>query len=474
MEPDEKPWELVVVGAGSAGLTAARTARLLGAEVLLIERHRWGGDCLWTGCVPSKSLIAQARRAPPARRRSAGVLEAHDVFTGIDSARESIAPDDSPEALRGIGVRTLQGEAMFTGDQSMIVGGRSVEFTRAIVATGSRPSVPGIPGLAEVDPLTSDTIWELRELPERMVVVGGGAIACELGQALARLGVQVTIILRGPDILPGEIPEARELVRSALEVDGVRVLTGRCVVRFHRDASQECAALLDDGTRVDADRVLVATGRRAGVDQLGLIATGVETDDCGWISCDPTLRTDNPSIWAAGDVTWLPKHAHVAGVSGAVAARNALLGTRRTMHDAGAPRVLFTAPEIASVGTQEPTGRDRVATVRHVHVDRAVAEDDTAGFTRIIVDRRGRILGGTIVGPRAGETLGELTLAVDQGITVQRLTSVMHSYPTYSDGLWNAAIQESQRRLREGMAGRLASLMRRRASWRARRGVKRR
>ncbi|MDN5821874.1 MAG: FAD-dependent oxidoreductase, partial [Brachybacterium sp.] len=207
MEPDEKPWELVVVGAGSAGLTAARTARLLGAEVLLIERHRWGGDCLWTGCVPSKSLIAQARRAPSALHRTAGTPDADEVFAAIDSARESIAPVDSPDALRDIGVRTLRGDAMFTGRRSMLVDGRPVEFTRAIVATGSRPSVPEIPGLADVDPLTSDTIWDLRDLPGRMVVVGGGAIACELGQALARLDVHVTIVHRGPDILHGEGPE---------------------------------------------------------------------------------------------------------------------------------------------------------------------------------------------------------------------------------------------------------------------------
>lgn len=473
METDEKPWELVVVGAGSAGLTAARTARLLGAEVLLIERHRWGGDCLWTGCVPSKSLIAQARRAPPVLDRSAGIPAAQEVFTAVDSARESIAPGDSPEALRDIGVRTLQGDAMFTGDRSMVVGGRAVEFTRAIVATGSRPGVPEIPGLADMDPLTSDTIWDLRELPARLVVVGGGAIACELGQALARLGVHVTIVHRGPDILPGEIPEARELVRSALETDGVRVLTGRSAVRFQRDANEECAAVLDDGTRVGFDRVLVAAGRRPNVEGLGLAAAGVATDDRGWVSSDPSLRTDNPSVWAAGDATWLPKHTHLAGVSGALAARNALLGTRKTMQAAGAPRVLFTSPELASVGTQEPARRDRVVIVGHEHVDRAVAENDTAGFTRIIVDRRGRILGGTIVGPRAGETLGELTLAVDQGITVQRLASAVHAYPTYSDGLWHAAILEDRRRLREGLIGRIATVMRRQNVWRAQRWEKR-
>lgn len=459
MTADAKPWELVVIGAGSAGLTAARTARLLGARVLLVERHRWGGDCLWTGCVPSKALISQARDRLVTR--SAGVKETDGgVFVAIDRARDRIAPVDSPAKLEEIGVATLHGEATFTGPRSLTIDGQPVAFTRAIVATGSRPGLPEIPGIEDMDPLTSDTIWGLRALPDRMLVLGGGAIGCEIGQALARLGVHVTIVHSGTDILPGELLEARALVRRALEADGIQILTGRSAVRFQRDADDHCAAILDDDTRVGFDRVLIATGRRPVVDGLGMAAAGIGLDDGDWAASDATLRTENPSVWAAGDVTWLPKHTHMAGVSGAVAARNALLGTRKTMHGTGSPRVLFTSPEIASVGKQQPTSGDRVVTVPHEHVDRAVAEDDTTGFTRIVVDRRGRILGGTVVGPRAGETLGELALAVDQGVTVDRLMSVIHPYPTYSDGLWNAAITEAQRRIRTGATGRIATVMR--------------
>lgn len=467
MKPDTRTWELVVLGAGSAGLTAAQTARLLGAKVLLVERHRWGGDCLWTGCVPSKALISQARARLPTRSPGAKKTST-SVFAAVDLARDRIAPVDSPENLEKIGVETLNGDAVFTGPQSLSIDGRPVAFTKAIVATGSRPAVPKIQGLDRVDPLTSDTIWDVREIPDRMLVLGGGAIGCELGQALARLGVQVTIVHRGSDILPCEQPAARALVRKALEADGVHVRTGSTPVRFQHEADGAGAAILDDGTRIDFDRVLVATGRQPAVDGLGLAAAGVRLDEGGWVSTDPTLRTDNPSIWAAGDVTSLPKHTHMAGISGSVAARNAILGTRKAMTATGSPRVLFTSPEIASVG-RGAGPRDRVVTMAHQHVDRAVTEDDMEGFTRIVVDRRGRIVGGTIVGPRAGETLGELALAVDRGVTVGELTAVIHPYPTFSDGLWNAAIAEAQNRIRDGATGRAANAMRRLDLWRARR-----
>lgn len=469
MTVDEKPWELAVIGAGSAGLTAARIARLLGARVLLIERHRWGGDCLWTGCVPSKTLIAHAREHRRSRSLSAAPVGAAGFDAAIDQAREHIAPGDSPEALEKIGVSTLHGDAVFSGPQSMTVNGRPVAYTHAIVATGSRPSMPEIPGIDSVGPLTSDTIWDLRSLPDRMLVLGGGAIGCELAPALARLGVQVTMVHRGPDILPSELPSARSLVRASLEANGIGIHTSRSVAHFKGNTDGECAAILDDGTQVDFDRVLIATGRRPNVDELGLAAADVGLDDGGWVTSDSTLRTTNPSIWAAGDVTWLPKHTHMAGSGGAVAARNALLGTRQPIHSAGSPRVLFTSPEIGSVGQQHPKGGDRVGTVDHEHLDRAVVDGDTAGFTRIVVDRRGRIVGGTIVGPRAGETLGELALAVDRGVTVDQLMSVVHPYPSYSDGLWNAAIMEAQRRIRDGPTGHVAGVMRRLNLRRARR-----
>lgn len=455
------PWELVVVGAGSAGLTAARTARLLGARVLLVERHRWGGDCLWAGCVPSKTLITQARDHYISVAAGAPDQDRASVLAAVNRARDRIAPVDSPESLQEIGVATLHGGTVFTGERSLSVDERQVQFARAIVATGSRPALPDIPGLDAADPLTSDTLWDLKQLPGRMLVIGGGPVGCELAQALARLGVDVVLVHRGEEILPGEISKARTLIHRALEADGVQILTGRSPEQVDTHHANDHVAVLDDGTRIGFDRVLVATGRHPATEGLGLDTAGISTDPAGWVTSDATLRTANRAVWAAGDVTWLPKHTHLAGVSGAVAARNALLGTRKRITADGAPRVIFTAPEVASVGRQTTGDGDRFVTMPHRHLDRAITEDQTAGFTRITVNRHGRILGGTIVSPRAGETIGELALAIARRVTVDQLTSVTHPYPTFNDGLWNAAIVESQRRIRAGLTGRAVSLLRR-------------
>lgn len=462
---DRPQWDLVVIGGGSAGLIAARTARLLGATVALIERSRLGGDCLWTGCVPSKALIARAREHEAARRLAGTDASRADdgaIFDAVDTARDRLAAGDSEASLTRDGVAVIRGSARFTGPGSLQVDERRIVFSRAVVATGSFPSVPQIPGLAECGPLTSDTLWDLRRLPERILVIGGGPIGCELGQALARLGSAVTLVQRNRALLPHEHPSARSLVLKAMESDGVLVSLGRRIERVEPHGAGAGEAVLDDGRRVWFDRVLVATGRQARVDDLALETAGIERDAAGYVRADQTLRTSNPSVWVAGDVGALPKHTHTAGVSGSVAARNALLSSRKRMRIAGEPRVIFTSPEIAAVGVQS-FERDRergkrVVTVQHRTVDRAVAEDDTAGFTEVVVGRGGRVVGGTIVGPRAGESIGELVLAVHARVTVAGLASATHPYPTFNDGLWNAAIADNQRRIREGPAGRVARL----------------
>lgn len=471
-----------MIGGGSAGLTAARTARLLGARVLLIERGRLGGDCLWTGCVPSKALIATARAAAIRSDGSHGDVAARAepaesgfAFAAAIRARARIAPVDSQESLERLGVTVRIGDAAFDSARSVVVDGELIRFQHAVIATGSHPVLPLIPGLDQVDPLTSDTVWDLEHVPASMLIVGGGAVACELGQAFARLGSAVTIVHRRPDILPDELPDGRAVIRRSMVQDGVRFVAGHTLAACERTAAGGVATL-DDGTRIPFDRVLVAAGRAASVDGLGLDAAGVSVDGNGWVRSDPSLRTANPAIWAAGDATWVPKHTHTAGVSGALVARNALLGTTKRFDAATEPRAIFTAPEIAAVGVQH-AGRDRskrrAVTVQHRHVDRAVAEDEADGFTRIIVNGRGRILGGTIVGPRAGETLGELSLAVAAKLTVAQLSSATHPYPTFSDGLWNAAIIESQRRIRDGLVGRAAGIMRHLTAWRGARAERR-
>jgi len=453
-----RPWDLLVVGGGTAGLVGARTAASFGASVLLVERDRTGGDCLHTGCVPSKALLAAAAAAADARAASrlgvrvAGVeVDFAAVMAHVKGAIATIEPVDSADALRDAGVSVRHASARFTGPTTADVGGEPVGFRQALIATGSDPLLPPIPGLADAGALTSDTVWDLAELPGRLVVLGGGSIGCELGQAFARLGSEVTVVEAAPRLLTGEDPDAAALVAAALRRDGAVVRTGAPVV-----AADRGGVVLDGGERIDADALLVALGRVPDTRGLGLDAAGVALDERGYVRVDAALRTANPRVWAAGDVTGHPQFTHLAGVHGSTAAANAVLGLRRRAELAAVPRVTYTSPEVAAVGAR--TGH-AVRTVAHTDIDRAVAEDRTDGFTRLVLDRRGRVRGATVVGPRAGEALAELTLAVAKGLRARDLAGVVHPYPTYGDGAWNAAIVDARARLAAPPARALTRLL---------------
>ncbi|GAA1683583.1 dihydrolipoyl dehydrogenase family protein [Microbacterium lacus] len=474
-------WDLIVIGAGSAGLVAAKSAAVLGARVLLIEAGSFGGECLHTGCVPSKSLIAAAHAAHAAR--TAGRFGVHagqvrvdfgHVMDHVRGAIAAIQPVDSPDALARAGVFTLAGRARFEDEKSLSVDGRRLRFGDAVIATGSAPVLPDVRGADAVEILTNETFWNLQELPERLLVLGGGAVGCELAQAMARLGSAVTLVHRGPRLLPREDPAASALVREALRADGVDVHLQASVQELHGahgDGSSGGTAQLSTGAQVRFDRILAALGRRAVTAGLGLEAAGVAVDDSGAIAVDGALRTSNPRIRAAGDVTPLPRFTHTAGVFGSTAATNAVLGLSRAADLDVVPRVTFTAPEVGAVGVSPEEARTRgfrVLVHEHRDLDRAIAEGDTAGRTTIIVDRRGRIRGASIVGPRAGEALAEYTTAMRAGLTATRLATTTHAYPTYADAGWNAVVAEAQRGLRSGALRRgirlLAGLHRRRRS----------
>lgn len=443
-------WDLVVIGAGSAGLVASKTAAGFGARVLLVERDRLGGDCLWTGCVPSKTLIAAAGRAGnPPSGQTAFVAAMNSVAAAI----AAIAPTDSQESLERDNVSVRLGQAQFSSPRSLSLDGETIGFRQALIATGSRPAMPAIEGLDGVSVLTSDSFWDLPELPRRLVIIGGGAIACELGQAMARLGSLVTIVQHASRLLVKEQPEASAIIAAALHADGARVLLGTSATRVRSTDGLSGELTLDDGTRIDFDRILVAVGRRARTDSLQLPVAAVRVDGAGYVAVDESLRTSNPRIWSAGDVTGLPQFTHLAGVNGSIAATNAMLGLRRRVDRRAVPRVTFTSPEVAAVGLQASECDARlhqVITIDHRHSDRAIAESRTAGFTQIVVTRSGRILGGTIVGPRAGETVGELTLAVKLKVSTSSLASAIHPYPTFNDPLWLAAVQNVRSRLGTG------------------------
>ncbi|MBG6181272.1 dihydrolipoyl dehydrogenase family protein [Arthrobacter sp. CAN_A1] len=442
MEDSIEVADLLVIGGGTAGIVGAKTAARLGARTVLVEYARTGGDCLWTGCVPSKTLLSAGHSASE-RSPSNSSTDYAAVRQRVSAAITTIAPEDSPAALEATGVTVISGKARFTGPGEADVGGKTIRFRQALIATGSAPTLPHIPGLDDAQRVvTSETIWDLETLPERLVVIGGGPIACELGQAFARLGSQVVILARS-EILPKEDRDAAVLVRESLRSDGVQVIENAAVDRISND---DTGAMVhtSDGQEFAADVVLAATGRKARTQGLGLDLVGVDCDESGQVGVDAAMRSSNPAIWAAGDVTPYPEFTHLAGVHASTAASNAVLGLRRKVSEV-MPRVTFTSPEVAAVGvTEASTKTQTTSTIQHAHTDRAITEEQTAGFTRIIIGKGGRILGGTIVGPRAGESLAELTLAVDQGLSTRALAGVTHPYPTYNDALWNAAIAHAR------------------------------
>ncbi len=449
-------WDLVVVGGGTAGIVGAKTAAQLGARVLLVERARPGGDCLWTGCVPSKALLAAASAAAAARgadRLGVDVGEVRvdfaRVMAHVHGAIAHIEPTDSPDALRAAGVQVMKGVARFTGPDTLDVDGRPVAFRQALLATGAEPAVPPISGLSDAAYLTSETIWGLNELPDDLVILGGGSIGCELGQAFARLGSQVTIVEGAPRILPREDGYAAQLVAESLTADGVQLRTGQSVDSVEQAEPSEAtsgALLLDDGTQVPFGRLVVAVGRSPRTKDVGLEDAGVEIVKGGFVKVDDHLRTTNSRIWAAGDLTGHPQFTHTAGVHGSLAASNAILGLPRKVDLSAIPRVTYTHPEVAAVGEPTDPLPDGLLLheVHHEEVDRAVAEGEMSGVSRLAVDAKGRIKGATVVGPRAGESLGELTLAISRGLRTRDLAGVIHPYPTYNDGPWNAALADAR------------------------------
>jgi len=462
----ERVWDLVVIGGGTAGLVAARTAAGFGSRVLMIEEDRLGGDCLWTGCVPSKAYIAAAAAAAAAHTSSHLGVTAREVVVDFPAvmahvrrAMEIIAPDDSAESLEEAGVEVLQGRAVFSGERTLEVDGRTIRFHQAFIGTGGSPAPLDVPGADRVPVLTSSTFWDLDEQPERLLVLGGGAIGCEIAQATARLGSSVTVVHRGARLLAKEGEKASAVIAAALARDGVDLRMGRQVVSL-----EPGLATLDDGVTVPFDRMLQATGRRPNTAGLGTDAAGVDLDERGNVIVDNRLRTSNPRIWASGDVVGRQLYTHTAGVDGSIAAGNAVLGLSRTVDTSAVPRVTFAHPEVAAVGVApEEAGRRgmHVTTVEHHDLDRAVCEGETDGFTQLVVDRRGRIRGGVIVGPRAGESLGGVGVAIRNGLTVSDIAKATHAYPTFTDAVWKAAVAEVRAGLKTGVTGRAVGVLHR-------------
>ncbi len=438
-------YDLIVIGGGAAGLGAARAGVRRGAKTLLVSDGPPGGDCTFTGCVPSKTLIEAARRGLPFPQATQRVRDA--VAT--------IAATENAEVLQGEGIDVMLGRAAFDGRGRVIVDGRSVIGRRFIVATGSRPAIPPIPGLEKVPYLTNETVFDLPALPASLAVLGGGAIGCELAQAFARLGSRVTVVEAANRLLPGEEPEVSAVISDVFtrEREGIAIYTGARVEKV-LGAASGVRLELAGGIHIDAEYLLVATGRQPVTDELGLDAIGVGLDVRGHVITDDRLAITAPGMYAAGDVTGRMMFTHAADEMGRLAAGNALAPSwrRRRYRTNVTPWVTFTDPEIARVGLIEADTAARGGRVAYLPMsgaDRAIAAGETDGFIKLLAGPRpllrnlggGRILGATIVAERAGEMIAEVALAAATGMFTGRLAAASHAYPTWSSAVQLAAAQ---------------------------------
>lgn len=445
--------DLIVIGGGAAGLGAARLAVRRGARVLLVSLGEPGGDCTFYGCVPSKTLIESARRGLPF------VLAARRVREVV----AQVAATESAEALRREGIEVVRGSARFLSPRAIEVDGRRLTAPRIVVATGSAPALPAIPGLAEAPYLTNETVFDLEAPPASLAVLGGGAIGCELAQAFGRLGSRVTLVEAAARLLPGEDPQASATIAAVFAREGIELRLAARVAGVAADRGGVRLALDGEG-EVTAERLLVATGRAPVTAGLGPEAAGVAIDERGHVLTDRYLATSAPGIYAAGDVTGRLPFTHAAFAMGRLAAANALgAPLRRRRYRAGAtPRVIFTDPEVAAVGLAEAEAArrgGRVAYLPMAETDRALTAAATDGFVKLIAGPRrglgnaggGRILGATIVAARAGEMIHEPALAMATGMFAGRLASATHAYPT-----WSYAVQLAAAQLFMPIAGRRA------------------
>lgn len=446
---------VIVIGAGSAGLVCAYIAATVRARVTLIEKNRMGGDCLNTGCVPSKALIRSAKFLSHVRRHEEfGVREAtaspefRDIMSRVQRVIGKIAPHDSIERFQGLGVDVIQGEARITGPWSVEVNGRELTTRHIIVATGARPFVPPVPGIEEVGYYTSDTIWSLAEPPGRMLVLGGGPIGSELAQSFRRVGARVTQIEMAGRLLDIEDPEVGELVGDALRTDGVDVRTGHKVVQFAIDGGEKVAYAehtTDDGSTervgIPFDTLLVAVGRKPNVEGFGLEEVGITTNGMGRINVDEYLQTRVPTIYACGDGVGRYQFTHTSAHEAWHATVNALFGKfkRFKVDYSVMPHATFTDPEVARVGLSEreaeAEGIDyRVTRYDLAELDRAIADEEDRGFVKILTEAgKDRIIGATIVGDHAGDLISELTLAMKHKIGLNKILGTIHPYPTLAE-----------------------------------------
>lgn len=441
--------DLCIIGAGSGGLSVAAGAAMLGRKVVLCEKGEMGGDCLNYGCVPSKALIAAAKSAAAARDSSKYGVGSHEpevdfkaVMAHVRSVIAAIAPVDSQERFEGLGCTVIRESARFIGPRLVEAGNARIAAKHFVVASGSRAFVPPIPGLATSPYLTNETIFGLEQRPKHLLIIGGGPIGLELGLAFRRLGSAVTII-EAARILAADEPEVADIVRAVFARDGV-ALREETQAQSVRSEGGDIVIETTAGA-VRGSHLLVATGRRANVEDLGLERAGVGVDKKG-VVVDARLRSANKRVYAVGDAAGGAQFTHVAGDHASTIIRNVLFKTPAKRRDALAPRAIYIDPEVASVGLTEAAAREKHPGARAVkwkfeENDRAQTERDLEGFAKIVADKSGRILGGTIVGAGAADLIAPLSLSLANGLKIVAFTKLIAAYPTRSEALKRAAGQ---------------------------------
>lgn len=460
-------YNLVVIGAGTAGLVTAAGAAGLGAKVALIERDLMGGDCLNVGCVPSKAIISAARTAAKiARAHEFGIHVPGDIqidFAAImqrmRTLRASISSNDSAQRFKELGVDVYFGQAQFIDAETIDVDGLRLSFKRAVIATGARAAVPAIPGLEGINYLTNETLFSLTELPTDFGVIGSGPIGCEIAQAFSLLGSRVTLLGRSPHVLPREDEDAAKLVSKALLRDGVDIQGKMTDLRIESDDRISLHWTHDGASKqTSVDQLLLATGRQPNVENLNLDAVGVAYDQQG-VKVNSRLQTTNPRIFACGDVCSAYKFTHSADFMARIVIQNTLFFGRKRWPDLVIPWCTYTMPEVAHVGLSEPQaqaeGRAIDTFVQHFSdVDRAILEGESEGFVKVHLKRgTDQILGATIVASNAGDMISELTLAITNGVGLRKIANTIHPYPTQAEAIRKLGDQYNRTRLTPWVKG---------------------
>ncbi len=449
-------YNLVVIGAGPAGLITSLVASSLGARVALVERHLMGGDCLNVGCVPSKSLIRAARQVHEARQAGELGLRLPEqrlpdfaaAMQRMRRIRARISHEDSAARYsEEFGVDVYLGRARFSGPGTIDVDGTELRFKKAVIATGARATAPPVEGLAEAGYLTNETIFELTKRPKRLAVIGAGPIGCELAQAFQRLGSRVSLLEQAPQILVREDPDAAEIVQTALAREGVEMVLGASIQKVERKGDEKVLHVVSDdrAEQIVVDEILVGAGRAPNVEGLGLENVGVEFDPRRGVQVDDRLRTSHKHIYAAGDVCMDWKFTHAADAAAKIVVQNALFFGRKKLSDLVMPWCTYTDPEVAHVGLYERDARERGVEIDSYQVpiakaNRAITDGEEEGFVKIHVRSGGdEILGATIVAAHAGEMISEITVAMTNGVGLGAFTNVIHPYPTQAEAIKAAA-----------------------------------